>query len=79
MYALLTGLVDHLSNGLLCGFEVALGLGDSGLGLFLGPYDLGKAIDGFAILARTRVECWWDFDLEQIGRADGVAVLIVGQ
>ena len=70
-YALFAGLVDHLSDGLLCGFEVALGLGDSGLGLFLGPYDLGKAIDEFTVLARARVERRRDFDFEQVARADG--------
>ena len=68
---LLADLVEHLGDCFLCGFELALGLGDSGLGLFLGPYDLGKVIDGLAVLARARVERRRDFNLEQVGGADG--------
>ena len=68
---LLADLVEHFGDGLFCDFEVALGLGDGSLGLFLCFYDLGKAIDGFAVLARARVERWRDFDLEQVVRADG--------
>lgn len=67
---LLAGLVDHLGDGLLCGFEVALSLGDSGLGLFLCFYDFGKVIDGLAVLTRARVKCRRNFNLEQIGRSD---------
>ena len=63
-YVLLADLVEHLGDGLFCDLEVALCLGDSSLGLLFCPYDLGKAIDGFTVLARTRVERRRDFDLE---------------
>lgn len=41
---LLADLVEHLGDCFLCGFELALGLGDSGLGLFLAKHLAKKCV-----------------------------------